>query len=159
MTTDQLIKTYNPTAVAHLTKEQIDNMKNLTDEQIKILAEAYPNTPSANAYLVLFDTKLDFNKQLFSLSTWSNLHRLHSKQRMVNYRPYTFRELFVPERQAKAVVKTKIPSAKPIDLSAKETEGLPGLTNAGETKTPDEKLQPTTIPKPKRKRIPPNKKQ
>lgn len=90
MTNEQLIAKYNPANADRLTPEDLSAMRALTDEQIDILAKAYPNQPTRRSYLRLWDDKLPENKQLFQLSTWQNLNNVRKFSNMKNLRPYDF---------------------------------------------------------------------
>lgn len=69
------IQIYNPANARNLTPEQVEAMRDLTDDQIKQLAEAYPNQPTGNAYLMYY-IKGDGDKQRYPLGTWKNLANL-----------------------------------------------------------------------------------
>lgn len=96
-----IIKIYNPDAAKQLAKADVAAMMELTTDQIKELAKAYPNKPTGNAYLILYDKQKKEKDQLYSLSTWGNLANLH-KMGKTNFAAFTFRSLF---NQAAAVQK------------------------------------------------------
>lgn len=115
------INTYNP-ANANITADELNSMKDLTDEQIAQLAAAYPNTPNGNAYLVYYDKKHEEKSQLYPLGTWTNLHAL----RKLGYKdilPYSFKDKFY---QKKAVANAHKPApTRTVDLGKNENiEGL-----------------------------------
>lgn len=76
MTNEQLISIFNPAGGPTLSPENVELMHSLTDEQINILAEAYPNQPTRRSYLRLYDKNLEPDKQLYQLSTWQNLRNV-----------------------------------------------------------------------------------
>lgn len=125
LTTEQIVKLYNPQTSSALTPEQIEEMRTLTFDQIKALAKEYPNR-SSRAYLLIIDTKskIPIEKQLPSLSTWENLYNLISKHNLkfvaVGFRgqvKQTVRSSNVRPRRSEVV-----------DLSDAELMDLPGFT-------------------------------
>lgn len=134
MTNEELIAIYNPANAASLTPEQITAMQSLDNAQICALAKAYPNRPRGNAYLVLYDTDLPQNKQLFSLSTWQNLCNLRSKMSKKNFVPFTFRNLFVQTTGSVARSSNSQPATKQVvDISTAEV--ATALSQAAATNT------------------------
>jgi hypothetical protein len=130
MTNDQLIAKFNPNNAANLTASDLETMRNLTDDQIGVLAQAYPNTPTRKPYLRLYDTKLADNKQLFQLSTWQNLRNVRKFSNMKNLKPYDFILPGNKLQTVKANVKTTVgkntvsPRKVVVDLTAKEAADL-----------------------------------
>lgn len=128
MTTQELIAKYNPANARNLSKEDLAAMRNLTTEELKHLAEAYPNGPRHKAYLVLYDNNLEENKQIFTLSTWQNLYNVRKFSNLKNLVPHTFRELFNKPQVSRPTVSVGsrpgglqgMSARKVIDLSAKE---------------------------------------
>jgi hypothetical protein len=130
MTKEQIIAKYNPVNAHNLTESDLSEMRNLTDEQIKTLAEAYPNNANRKPYLILYDTKLAENKQLYNLSTWQNLYNVRKFSNMRNLQPFTFKELFqvsrpsrsatVSKRAGSTLAKVPTSARKVVDLSAGE---------------------------------------
>lgn len=120
------LKIYKPENAAALTPEQIEGIRNLTTEEIKQLAKAYPNERYPRAYLLIIDTKskIPIEKQLPSLSTWENLYNLITKNNLkfvaVGFRgqvKQTVRSSNVRPRRSEVV-----------DLSDAELMDLPGFT-------------------------------
>lgn len=90
MTTEQLIAKFNPANAGNLNAQDLETMRQLTDEQIDELAKAYPNQPTRRPYLRLYDTSKAENKQLYNLSTWQNLRNVRKFSNMKNLVPYDF---------------------------------------------------------------------
>lgn len=121
-----IIKTFNPEN--QLTQEQLEAMRNLTDEQIAELAKAYPNQPRGNAYLVYYITGEKPHEQRYPLGTWANLLNLRKLGRK-DIIPYAFKKGFL-------VSKTQSPATAPapqrtIDLSQEEAKNAEGLKTPG----------------------------
>lgn len=146
MTNEQLIEKFNPTNGANLTPEDLEIMRALTDEQIDILANAYPNQPNRRAYLRLYDKNVAANKQVYNLSTWQNIRNLRKYNAKKNLLPYDF---FNVRSQTNNPVKATgtIPGAKSpkkivVDMSAKDAAAElsknvdKGTAPAGATKPP-----------------------
>jgi len=91
--TQEKIEMYAPKNAANLTQEQTIAMQSFGIEELAALAKAHPNTGTRGAYLVLYDKSKDRKKQLFSLSTWKNLHDLH-RMGQTQYVAYSFRTIF-----------------------------------------------------------------
>jgi ABC-type Na+ efflux pump permease subunit len=124
MTNEQLIEKFNPVNGANLTAEDLETLRGLTDAQIDVLADAYPNKPTRRSYLRLYDTTLPVNKQLFHLSTWQNLRNVRKYSNKKNFIPYdlaaTPAALNTKQRD-QAMSKPVQSSAKiVVDLSAQE---------------------------------------
>jgi len=128
MTTQELIAKYNPANARNLSKEDLAAMRNLTTEELKHLAEAYPNGPRHKAYLVLYDNNVEEGKQIYTLSTWQNLYNVRKFSNLKNLVPHTFRDLFNKPQVSRASVNVSnrpgalqgMSARKVIDLSAKE---------------------------------------
>ncbi len=90
MTNEQLIEKFNPANSGTLNAEDLEILRGLTDTQIDVLADAYPNKPTRRAYLRLYDTSLQPNKQLYQLSTWQNLRNVRKFSNKKNLVPYDF---------------------------------------------------------------------
>jgi len=121
MTNEQLIVKYNPANSGNLKPEDYTEMRALSDDQISVLAEAYPNLPARKSYLRLYDTNLQPHKQLYQLSTWQNLRNVRKYSNKKNLIAYDF---YVPgaraaARQATKPVKTT-PQKVVVDLTAQE---------------------------------------
>lgn len=91
----EFIELYAPHNAKSLTQEQIAAMANLTREQVKELAAAYPNSPIGKSYLILKDKTKPENKQTFPRSTWQNYFSL-LKVGQTQFVPLTFVSLFKP---------------------------------------------------------------
>lgn len=129
MTTQELIAKYNPANARNLTKEDLDAMRHLTNDQLKVLADAFPNGPRNRAYLVLYDNNLDEARQINTLSTWQNLYNVRKFSNMKNLVAQNFRETFQrpgPARRVTANVSSGnaalkgMSARKVIDLSAQD---------------------------------------
>lgn len=115
-----ILNTYNPANV-NITTEEIAAMQNLTPAEIEQLAKAYPNQPTGNAYLVLFDkSEPDAKKQKFPLSTWNNLHNLY-KYGQNQYVAYSFKKQF-----QRTAVEKQAPQ-RTVDLSQDDLNKAEGL--------------------------------
>jgi hypothetical protein len=93
MTNDELISKYNPANAANLTAEDLEGMRALTDDQLGVLAKAFPNEPSRKPYLLLYDNRVKPEKQIWPPSTWQNLYNVRKFANQKNLLPYTFRSL------------------------------------------------------------------
>lgn len=121
-----IIQTYNP-ANTSITPDELNAMKDLSDEQIAQLAKAYPNSPNGNAYLVYYNDKEEQKKQLYPLGTWANLYALR-KLGIKYILPYSFKDKFY---QKKAIGNAhKQAPTRTIDLSKDDLEEAEGLKNA-----------------------------
>lgn len=152
MTNEQLIVKFSPKNGLNLTAEDLEAMRNLTDDQIDVLADAYPNQPTRTAYLRLYDTSLPADKQIYQLSTWQNLRNVRKFSNKKNLRPYDFYT-----RNAKAIgqnktVKATTTTAKKVvvDLTAKEAaaELTKNLTKPTPTPAPVVEMTPPAIETP-----------
>lgn len=95
----ELIEKYSPFNAKNLTADELKAMQDFTVDDLKQLSEAYPNKGNQKAYLILFDKGKPENKQVFPLSTWTNLYqlfRLGNKQ----YTAYSFKSIFNRQKQA-----------------------------------------------------------
>lgn len=119
---DDLIQKYDPKNSGALTQEDIDAMQNLTDDEIRQLANAFPNTGFAQNYLVLRDlNKKDGVNQVFPTSTWATFYNIRVKNKLKNYVAYTFKNLFIRPRMP-------IPVSGVIqDLTEQEIKAAPGI--------------------------------
>lgn len=127
MNKEQLIEKFNPLNGSKLTAEDLETLRGLNDEQIDILANAYPNTPTRRAYLRLYDKNLAADKQLYQLSTWQNIRNLRKFSAKKNLIPYDFFTSAAAYNKAnqgqamKATGSTTSPKKKVVvDLTAKE---------------------------------------
>ncbi|MEJ7611359.1 MAG: hypothetical protein WKF88_09310 [Ferruginibacter sp.] len=126
----EIIDLYNPANASKLTEEQREEMKNLTDEQIAALAEAYPNKPTGNAYLSYFDKSLKAGEtQRYPLGTWQNLNNLRKlKKDMV---AFAFTS-YMPQRAAAAMQAPSVraASSRTLDLSKDDLTNAEGFKKA-----------------------------
>lgn len=124
MTNEQLIQKFNPLNAANLTGEDLEIMHGLTDQQIDVLANAYPNQPQRRSYIRYYDKNVPATKQVYNLGTWQNLRNLRKFNNMKNLIPWDF---FSPAGVARQPIKATapVPGAKAakkvvVDMSAKE---------------------------------------
>lgn len=121
------IADFNPANAKSLSKEQLAAMQTFSMEELKALAEAYPNKPTQPAYLILKDSKVKENtKQIYNRSTWQNLYALW-KVGQKNYVAFSFISVFVTPTAAQAPVKVQ-------DLKADDVNKAPGIK---QTLSPD----------------------
>ncbi len=121
-----ILQVYNP-ANKEITADEIEAMKNLTDDEIAQLAKAYPNTPTGNAYLVYFNTSETQTNQRFPLGTWANLHNLRLLGRK-DIVPYNFTKNHAAGRSLATTVSK--PDQKTVDLSKEDAGNAEGLKKA-----------------------------
>src|SRR5688572_936393 len=126
MDKQQLIAKFNPANAANLTAADMETMRGLSDYDIAILAEAYPNQPTRRSYLRLYNTALAENKQLYPLSTWQNLRNARKFSNMKNLVPFDFITSPASVSKKKTGAGTLAGKTTPVtkkvvvDLSAKE---------------------------------------
>lgn len=120
MTDKQIVERFNPNNTALLNPEELEVMRNLTDDQIHKLAEAYPNTPNRRAYIKLYDKNIkEIHKQMFQLSTWQNLRNLRKYSNRKNLIAWDFKGF--PQPVQRAVAPQRAAGQKIIvDMSAQE---------------------------------------
>lgn len=118
-----LIETYNPANAANLTEQEISAMQNLTKEEIAALAEAYPNSPQSNNYLLLIDKRLPADKQLYQMSSWKNLKDLLDLAQ-THFVAFGFRGAAQTIPQA---VADMFPNKTVVDLSEEDASKAEGL--------------------------------
>jgi hypothetical protein len=114
-------------------------MRDLTDEQIGQLAEAYPNQPRGNAYLVYYNKNLPDKDQNYALGTWANLANL----RKIGYShilPFSFKDAFYKKNTTKS---NKPAPQRVVDLSEKDIKTAEGLKQNA-TPPIQEPVPPTT---------------
>lgn len=124
MTNEQLIQKFNPLNAPNLNAEDLETMHNLTDDQIDVLANAYPNQPQRRSYIRYYDKNVPLAKQVYNLGTWQNLRNLRKFNNMKNLIPWDF---FSPAGVARQPIKAtapapgaKSPKKVVVDMSAKE---------------------------------------
>lgn len=114
----------DPSNLNKLTDEQIGQLKDLSNDEIKAAAQKYPNKPSQNNYLVLEDTRKGA-KQLHNLSSWQNLADLRGPLNQQFWRVLSVKGKFFP---VKAAVQ-----APTQDLTAKDINAAEGLKQTAST--------------------------
>ncbi len=119
-----IVKLYNPANAATLSQEQLQGLQELTVEQIKELAKAYPNAAHASAYLLIIDKSKPADKQLPSLSSFENLYNLIVRNGLKTYAAWGFKGNYKP---AKQVTRTSRRPADVLDLQDAELMHLPGF--------------------------------
>jgi hypothetical protein len=124
MTNEQLIAKFNPLNGANVSAEDLEVMHALTDDQIDVLANAYPNTPNRRAYLRYYDKNVAPNKQVYNLGTWQNLRNLRKFNNKKNLIPWDFFNVAgaakQPVKATTPVAGAKSPKKVVVDLTAKE---------------------------------------
>lgn len=121
MTDKQIVDRFNPNNTAQLTAEELEIMRNLTDEQIHKLAEAYPNQPTRRAYIKLYDKNIkEIHKQMFQLSTWQNLRNLRKYSNKKNLIAWDFKGFPQPVARQVAAQKGAAGQKIIVDMSAQE---------------------------------------
>jgi hypothetical protein len=134
-----VVKLYNPANAASLTPEQIEGLRNLTTDELKQLAQAYPNGSIQRAYLLIVDGSKPSTKQLPSLSTFQNLYNLRTKNGLKDYVAVAFKGAYKPVSQP-----TSRPRREVLDLSDQELLSLPGF-KTGKGTTKEETIPPETV--------------
>lgn len=120
MNDKQILERFNPNDTKPLSPEELEVMRNLSDDQIQKLAEAYPNTPSRRAYIKLYDKNIkELHKQMFQLSTWQNLRNLRKYSNQKNLVAWDFKGF--PQQVVRPVSQQRTAQQKVIvDMSAQE---------------------------------------
>lgn len=124
MTNEQLIAKFNPASGTPLSPEDLETLHGLTDAQIDVLADAYPNQPTRRAYLRLYDKNLTLEKQLYQLSTWQNLRNVRkfsNRKNLIAWDFYNTSTKFAEQQKRPVTGKaTSSPKKVVVDLTAKE---------------------------------------
>ncbi len=139
-----IVKLYNPANAASLTPEQLEGLKQLTNAQIKELAQAYPNLTMARAYLLIINTKQ--KNPLPQLSTFENLYNLRVKNNQSQYVANGYKGIY-KTTSVKRTAKQEF-----LDLSDSELMSLPGFKTAEAVGVHGSPIQPTEI-KPEKVKI------
>lgn len=126
MNIEEILTAFNPENKEALNDEQKIKLGSLTDEELKALAKAFPNKPTNNTYLVLFDTKIDNKKQLGIRSTWQNLYNLRVLSHQRQWIAYGFAR-DIPKSQVTGRL-LKVSGVQ--DISNEEKLKQPGLTQS-----------------------------
>lgn len=145
MTPEELVKVYNPANASLLSPEQINGLRELTSDQIKILAKAYPNMTMNRAYLLIVDGSLKPEKQLPVLSTFENLWNLREKNGQKRFVAFNFKGNY--KNIAKAVPTRKPHKTVVMDLSDADMKTLPGIKTASDLAAEDIKVKVTKVKK------------
>lgn len=132
-----VVKLYNPANASALTSQQIADMQNLTSDEIRQLAQAYPNAASTSAYLLIVDMRKEPAKQIPTLSSWESLFNLRERNGRREFVAFSFRGVYQP----RAIPATRFVPKKiqVIDLSDTELMSLPGF------KLPDKTIGPQDV--------------
>lgn len=150
MTNEQLIVKFNPASADQLTAEDLEVLRGLSDDQIDVLANTYPNTPSRRSYLRLYDTKLAADKQIYQLSTWQNLRNVRKFANQKNLRPYDFLlkgNRLQSKPSATGTVKSMTSSPKKVVVDLTATQAAEELKNSLKVDKSGSESQPDTKPK------------
>lgn len=146
MTNDELVKKFNPANAGTLSQEDLEIFRGLSNDELKVLAQAYPNSPSRKPYLILYDNNVKPEKQLFSLSTYQNLYNVRKFSNLNNFVPYDFRSVVFPTKTRPITQKVSRPGAKNpvapgkkilVDLSANEAAAELRQAIGGKENNPD----------------------
>lgn len=113
MTNEQLEK-YSPFNAKNLSDEEISAMAGFTKDDLKALAEKYPNKAGQTAYLLLYDSTKGKERQIAQPSTWENIYQLH-KIGQTQFLVMTFKSRHNPAAKPVAV-------AKPQDLTGAQAK-------------------------------------
>lgn len=119
----EIVKIYNPANSDSLTSEQVQGLQSLTDDQLKELSKAYPNTAFSRAYILIIDKNKPIEKQIPNLSTFENLYNLRTRNGQKQYVAYAFRGGYKPT----TVKPVKPKKTEVVDLTDVELMELPGL--------------------------------
>ena len=76
-----IVELYNPQNASNLSIEEVEAMQHLSDDEIKLLAKAYPNQATKNAYLKYYVTSEKNEQQRYPRGTWQNLYNLRKMNR------------------------------------------------------------------------------
>lgn len=142
-----LIKLYNPANASALKPDEIAALQKLTNDELKQLAKAYPNSVMQKAFLLIVDGRKDPAKQIPTLSTFENLYNLRIRHSL-NYIAINFKGNTSP----KFINPVKPRRSEVVDLSDTELMSLPGFKTANETIKPSE----VVVTKVKRRTMPIN---
>lgn len=143
----EIVKTYNPANAASLNDQQLNDLRNLTTEQLRDLAKAYPNGTFNRGYLMIVDGSKPIQNQLPALSTFQNLYNLRTKNGLSKYIAIGFKGNY----QKTGVITPKKGKVEVLDLSDTELLTVPGFkTGVGtnrEESFPEETVKVTKIEK------------
>lgn len=128
-----LVKLYNPANASSLTPEEVHGLQQLTLDQIKELALAYPNSIMQQAYLLIIDSTKAVDKQIANLSTFENLYNLIARNGLKQWVAFNFKTNFRP-RNISPINHGK---KEVRDLSDVELMSLPGFRTKNETFPPE----------------------
>lgn len=125
-TTPDLVKLYNPANAASLSPQDIEALQKLDSDQIRLLAQAYPNLTMKRAYLLIIDSTKPADKQIPNLSTFQNLWNLREKNGQRKYVAYQYHGNFQPRN----ISTPKQRRQEVLDLSETDLMNLPGFKTA-----------------------------
>lgn len=129
----EMLYRLNPDNVKTFNDDDVTFLKNISDEDLKQLAIAYPNKASRNNYLVLTNNALAKGaKQLYPLSTYENLFNIRTKYNQKSFSIFDIRVKFVNTTTAQ---KTTVAPAQ--DLSQKELKSADGIKQGTAQPAPD----------------------
>jgi hypothetical protein len=127
MLTPDEIKAFDSKNAKSITEEQLTRLRAVTDDELKQLADAYPNVASG-PFLLLSNNSSKPQGQLYPLSTFANLLKLRTKSGQKQYSIFNFRANLTP---AVAIAgKGALPLGKVQDLTEEEKSQAQGLKKA-----------------------------
>lgn len=129
MLTQAQIELYNPSNAKKLTRDELEYLPLLSNDELKQLAEAYPPNANGIAYLVLSDANA--KTQRGQVSTYPALFRLRTAHKQKQFSIATFAVLQV--KTTSTGQKSSIIPGNIQDLTDKEVTDAPGL-NRGTVK-------------------------
>lgn len=94
MTQEQL-KKYSPYNAKNLTQDDLAEMEHFTKDDLKALAQEYPNTATTSPYLILKDKTKKDRQQIGQPATWKSLYEL-VKIGQTQFFAVTFKSLYKP---------------------------------------------------------------
>lgn len=126
-----IVKLYNPANASALTPDELLGLQALDSNQIKELAQAYPNMTMQRPYLLIIDSRKPADKQLPNLSTFENLWNLREKNAQRWFVAYSFRGVY----KTNNILPVKPRRTEVVDLSDQELMSLPGFKQPTGTST------------------------
>lgn len=159
MTDQQLIEKFNPATAGNLSPEDIETLRALSDQQIAVLAKAYPNQPRMTMYLRYSDSRVAPDKQILQRGTWQNLHNARKYSNATYLRPYDFMLAGNKQQTTRPAPGMKVASAPArvqVDLTAQEaaeelrknlTPAAPNVDNTNQPPPPPKPAKPAKAAK------------
>jgi hypothetical protein len=89
----ETIDLYAPHNAKNLTAEHLAAMEHFTKDDVKALAQAYPNSATTSPYLILKEKGVAENKQVYHPSTWHNFYAL-VRMGTTKYYPISYKSIF-----------------------------------------------------------------